>query len=233
MAVVKLSGLLSGVAGKINGSQFNNSSSGLILQRKCQQKAVGSANQLQWRQNFKFAANYWKSLTPAEQEANNASALNYPYTDRFGDTRYYNGYQLLLRSNCNLLNSGLSLINEVPSTPPTSGSYTSTSGIAYIPPISNLTLYVNWSVSPAISSNSKTNIFLSPVVSAGVSNYTGKYALAGTFNSNDEEAFFNPWDIPYYSSWYAGGKIFIQLQAINIATGVLVAQINFSLNVTS
>lgn len=223
MAVVKLSGLVSNVAGKFNGSQFVRHNNQLMLQNKCRQRLEPRAKQLQHRQYFKFFANFWQTLTNTQRMDNNTAAAYYPYIDEFGDTRYYTGYALLLRSNLNLNQAGFVPIQVVPSPAPTMGSLVFNSITAAILASGVPRLTLSNSFSSSLIGTSSYIFFVSPPVSAGISVYNGSYVFQGVrsiVGSPQQNGVLRP---SYWQSWQVGMRVFVKVHVIDNASGVQVA----------
>lgn len=182
MATIKYSALVSDIRGKFNGSQLSRSRAGSLLQQKGNQRRFASAAQLSQRLKMASAGSFWRSLTPEQQEANNAAALNYPYIDKYGDTRYYTGYQLLLRSNLNIQKTGGTLISEVPATPPTVYNWSPFIDTLALDTGFGVFMYASTTTDAPESEKWQTLVYVSPAVSSGVSNYTGKWLYLCTWN---------------------------------------------------
>jgi len=124
MALIKLSGLLTGMSGKLGGSIIAQTSNGNYLkQNSFSQQHPTAAQSLQRTQIYPVTQN-WRSLTPTQQAAWVSESPNYPYTDRLGGTSYYTGFQLFTKLNLNrlligetVLNTPATYVNYVLSTP--------------------------------------------------------------------------------------------------------------------
>lgn len=220
MAKVQYSALVSEMRGKFNGSQLSKNRSGNILQVKCSQRIGATPSQSLQRSTFGFLARYWRSLSPADQTDNSANSVNYPYTDKFGNTRYFTGYQLLLRSNLNLAVSALPPIAVVPATPPVAPTMTLDDFFAYIEPSPVGSLFWAWDVTSASQDDYTFQFFVSQPYSAGVQVYTGKWLNVGFSDPSANEFGLAPEAIPFYSTWQIGQKVSGKLFVVHKASGV-------------
>lgn len=228
MALVQFSALVDGIRGKSNGSQFNSTRAGYVLQKKCSQRKGATQAQSAQRASFAYLSKFWRTLTPEQQQANNDASVNYPYTDRFGNTRYYTGNVLLLRSNLNLAQSGLPPIAEVPFTPP----------VAPVAELSDFLATVSGSVLGELfwslywtgisAGQYSVQFFYSDPASAGVTNYTGKLYFAGSMDLTDSDFYLNQSEIQNFGSWQIGLKMFTSVYVVDNASGIVVLSFNSS-----
>lgn len=222
MAVLNMGVIVTDIRGKLAGNQFSKSRAGNILQRKCNQKKGGTPSQSNRRAVFADFAKYWRSLTDSERAQNNANTSSYPVLDRFGNVKFLSGFQLLLRSNINLRTLGSSPIQVVPATPPAAAGVTVVyMNIAVIP--SGVTEAVFETTDLTGDYSNKTFVlYISPGVSPGISNYNGRFTQIGTYVP----------DVTTYSFAFgypntlvlptAGDKVFMILDMVDNATGVVV-----------
>lgn len=101
MAVLKFSGLVSAIQGKLNGSVLSPSRSGFVLTQIPRQRKEPTAAQLAVRSNFSSASYFWRQLTTTEKEDWQTIADAHPVPNRFGDLyalpafQYYKRMQAL------------------------------------------------------------------------------------------------------------------------------------------
>lgn len=225
MATIKYSALVTDIRGKFNGSQLSKSRAGSLLQRKGSQKIAPSQKQLASRLNLANVGSYWRSLTTEQQAENNANALNYPYIDKYGDTRYYTGYQLLLRSNMNRVTIGQTLISVVPATPPDSVVIQAEfNNIGYYP----VDEQAAGTFITAVSGSLVDRTFIwytSAPVSAGVNNYTGKWNIVLVQDATNPDLFigFGPESFPV--AMPGDYKYFWRIDVVDNASGVVVGSL--------
>jgi hypothetical protein len=99
MAVVKWTGLVTAMKGKIRGSVMQLGAGGQIMRSNRQ---FNQHSNMRWRGskvNIATVANNWRSLTPTQMLAWASATSMYPVTDRFGNTHYPSAYTLYMRLN--------------------------------------------------------------------------------------------------------------------------------------
>lgn len=224
MAIFQLGTVVTDIRGKIAGQQFNKTRAGHILQKKCIQRKGATGSQSVRRANFSRLARFWRTLTGAEQSANNANAVNYPVTDRFGNVKILTGFQLLLRSNINRSLVGIEPLRVVPATPP--------EGVTIINADINInasvcgfpTLSMFWNTSGSTENVYWSVFYVSEGTSPGVENYTGKYFLYGKAATQSET--FDPdcVNLPQIPTWVSGRKVFVKVISFHRPSGIVVAE---------
>jgi hypothetical protein len=114
MAVIKLSGLITQISGKVGGSVFCKTKNGQIVKNNSFSLPQNSPAQSIAQTKIQTVSSRWLLLTPGEKSAWSAEAVNYPYLNKVGETSIYNGYQLFLKLNNNLLVATLPVNISVP-----------------------------------------------------------------------------------------------------------------------
>lgn len=97
MAVIKYSGLVDQLRGKLNGTVFSRFNAGFNAYKKGQPSRWGSDTQQFMRQGFQEAARIWKNLTPVQRSAWTEIALNSPVANRLGEPALLPAYQYMLK----------------------------------------------------------------------------------------------------------------------------------------
>lgn len=220
MAKIQYSAIIGDVRGKLSGSQFSKNRVGSFLGNKPNRKSTATAKQSAYRANYAYLAKYWNGISVADKEANQAAAANYPYVDKFGNTRYFSGYQLLLRSNINRLMSGLGPISVVQNMPPEAPDFTVNSiSISVVSGVSSLTL-IDMTSDPTPNTDYGYQLFVGVPVGNGVAVYSGKYTYfyQNVLQTRTED--FNQSYIKGSEYWQAGQRIFIKTVVIHLASGV-------------
>lgn len=103
MAKLKLSGLLTGLSGKLGGSIFGSGANGNYMRQNAYSQQPSTVQQQLYRNRVFEVSEFWRSLTPTQQQAWINEAPNYPYINNAGSTVEYTGYQLMLQCNQNRL----------------------------------------------------------------------------------------------------------------------------------
>ncbi|MFQ5445942.1 MAG: hypothetical protein ACE5FF_03325 [Saprospiraceae bacterium] len=114
MAKLKLSGLLSGLSGKINGSVAARNRGGAYLRTKVTPSNPQTAAQSTARNLMTQYAQAWRGLTVAQRAAWNGAVDGFQTTDVFGDLRTPSGENLYIRLNINLEIAGGTPITTPP-----------------------------------------------------------------------------------------------------------------------
>lgn len=233
MAKIQYSAVIGDIRGKLGGSQFSKNKSGNIFQNKPNRKQSSSSGQSAYRSNFAFLSKHWNGISVSDKEANSAAALNYPYVDKFGVTRYFSGYQLLLRSNLNRLMSGLAPIDVIQSTPPagaTLDNLTFTINSVYG---TGRIFTINFDAGTSSPSDYDVQLFMGIAGGNGVMNYSGTYLFFYNTNIGSSPGNFG---VSYYTPaayWQSGQKVFVKLVVIHMASGIEVSSYIISAIVAS
>ena len=116
MPKIKLSGLISDIKGKANGSVFARNSGGLYYRNN---PSGGGQKTNTWalaKAKLSSLSGKWRNLTADQRIAWNNAVSNYPTVNAFGEPRTPTGYELFMRLNGPLVNLCLP-INEIPQNP--------------------------------------------------------------------------------------------------------------------
>lgn len=224
MAKINYSALITGIRGRYNGSQFSVNKSGSLLQNKAIPPKRITDLQGLIRSRFSRLARFWRQLTPSEQQSNNDAAPNYPYTDKFGNIKYFTGYQLLLRSNLNRAVSGLQPIRVVPMIPPQGLDIGETVLYLSFAQDQGWAVSVNWQQDFSQPTGYDAQVYVSKGISPGQSVYNDTWYYVGSTNQYEgllEESFINSNVI---NSWGYGTKVFCRVSFVHLDSGVTVAE---------
>lgn len=223
MAKIQFGAIVVGARGKLNGSQFSVNKSGAVLQNKANQRRAKTPAQTQVNARFGYLARYWRTLSPSQQADNNSATPFYPYVDKFGNTRYFTGYQLLLRSNLNRAYSGLGPISVVPTPPPAGFDLVDPDLIVAVSGSGVTELVVSWVGGSPNPENYSVQVFASGPQSSGLEAYSGAYYALGYQDANIGEYAINPVPGKAGLNWYVGGQIFTRVVVIHKASGIEVS----------
>lgn len=114
MALVKLSGLITGIVGPVQGTTFQPYR-GQTMMRVTGRPLRKSPNAVQQqKQNFGAVKNAWTILPPENKAAWNNAALNFPFKSKTGEMYYGSGYQLFMSCNIILTRNGTAMITDPP-----------------------------------------------------------------------------------------------------------------------
>jgi hypothetical protein len=107
MALVKYGATVAQISGSVGGVVFARNRGGAYIRNKTAPVQPGTALQLAARTIFGSAVNTWTNILDSTQrEAWNTYASAVPYTDIFGETRYYSGQQRYIQCFTALVNHG-------------------------------------------------------------------------------------------------------------------------------
>lgn len=107
MAKVKYGSTVAQLSGSIGGTVYARNRGGAYIRNKTAPIQPNSGLQSGSKTIFAAAVNTWtNTLSNSERTAWNAYASAVPYTDVFGDTRYYSGQQRYIQLYIALTNSG-------------------------------------------------------------------------------------------------------------------------------
>ena len=110
MGLIKLSGLLTDLGGKFNGSVIQRNKAGIIM-RNNHWKAPQNFPKWQAQKSaFAVLAATWRTLTQIQRDAWNTAGALYPATNRFGDVYTPSGFQLYTTLNGTLQAAGQALL---------------------------------------------------------------------------------------------------------------------------
>lgn len=112
--------LFSGIAGvdmrgKLNGSVFSKNRGGAYVRTKVTPVNPQSTAQQAQRNNLATWSAAWRGLTEVERQSWIDGAINFPYTDIYGNTKVLSGQQLYVKFNINLANAGGAALDACPS----------------------------------------------------------------------------------------------------------------------
>jgi len=107
MAILKLSSFVSQISGKINGTVFCKTNYGQIVKNNSYSLPQFTPLQTEVQSRISHIPSLWQSTTPTQKEQWQNATVDYPTTNKVGETVYYTAYALFLFLNQNLNFSGL------------------------------------------------------------------------------------------------------------------------------
>lgn len=175
MAKVKFSALISDMRNKLNGSVFSKNRAGAFLRNKVTPSNPQTPSQAGVRSILGTLASGWRSLTDSQRTAWNNAVESWTTTDIFGDTVTPSGFQLYVRLNGNIVNAGAAAITDPPAPTGISGATTLTA----VPDVGTSALDCVTVPDPVPAGQTMIVESTAPL-SAGISNFSGKYRKIGT-----------------------------------------------------
>lgn len=97
MAVIKYSGLVDQLRGKLNGTVFSRYKTGFSAYKKGQPKRIGSRPQQLMRQNISLASQSWRNVSPGDRDIWASKAALFPVLNRFGDPVTLSPYNYFMK----------------------------------------------------------------------------------------------------------------------------------------
>ena len=91
--------MVSDVRGKIGGTVFARGSNGSYIRTFAMPRNANSFIQQVKRNDLSYYSQKWRNLANADRKAWIMQAVQAPYKNRVGDTSYYSGFQLYMRTN--------------------------------------------------------------------------------------------------------------------------------------
>lgn len=205
MAAIQYTAIVNEIRGKIKGTTFKNTKAGTVVQsnpRPLSKKDqvlsdnISASSKLtkadagRTRNQIGVLANAWRGLTDAQRTQWNTSAINFPFTDRFGNAYTGSGFQVYMQKNMMLLNIGEATIP----TPPA-------------PSVITTPVFTTWTTNPAPGMNltmpaavpvgQNLEIFSNYPLSAGKGYSLAQFKQIGWLINADG----NPVDL---EQWYTG-----------------------------
>jgi hypothetical protein len=114
MSLIKWSGLVSEVVGKLNGSVFFRNRYGSVIRNNTTPINNHTPADEIIRAYIYYLSKHWKDLTEIQRAAWRTLATRVTLTNPFGDTYNPTGYNLYISNNMNLKCAGLAFIDDAP-----------------------------------------------------------------------------------------------------------------------
>lgn len=102
MAKVLFTAVVADMRNSLAGTVFARNRYGAYARNRTTPANPNTAAQQAVRASFSAVATAWRTLTEAQRLTWNRSAINFPYTDIFGNQRFLSGQQLFQKLNTNL-----------------------------------------------------------------------------------------------------------------------------------
>lgn len=157
----------------------------------------------------------WKGLTQTQRDLWDQITSSYQTTDIFGDLFKYTGFNLFMKLNRNLLEIGESQIADAPA-PATVQGILSLSIAVDVFTTDFLVTYT-----PAIDANTKVLVYATAPQSQGKKFVKSEYRKIDVMVTADASPFdiIAEYEAVFGSVGSEGGKIFLQMRPVDIATG--------------
>lgn len=114
MALIQLGAFITQLSGKIGGQSISNRGNSTTIRNITQPSPSATVLQSFQRSLTSQISNSWQFLTQVQRDAWTATAVNYTYVNRVGQTITRNGYQTFCFCNQNLFLAGIPFIQNAP-----------------------------------------------------------------------------------------------------------------------
>lgn len=215
---IKWSALVGDVRNKLNGSVASKNRYGSYFRTKTTPVNPQTSYQQAARQILGNISSSWRALTESQRRSWDAGAVNFPFTDIFGDQLTLSGQALFIKLNSNLEKIGQPRIDTAPlpqgfdEVALTSASVTLTSGS-----ISAMELSLNLATVPAGYSLA---VYATPPINPGRSFVKNQFRFLGTAvvaaNDADIQSMYTD---RFGAAASAGQSIHFRVALVNNTTG--------------
>lgn len=114
MAKILMTAIVADIRNKLNGSVFSKNKAGAYIRTKVTPVNPQTTAQQNQRNILSTWSQGWRGLTFAQRSGWNSAAVNFPYTDIFGNIKQLSGFQLYCKLNINLNIAGAAGIDDAP-----------------------------------------------------------------------------------------------------------------------
>lgn len=222
MAKIKLSSIgITNISGKAGGTIYANNKGGAYMKNFAVPSNPRSTLQQERRSTFGSLSSMWRSLTEGERNAWEAASQDFPRRNHFGDVYYLSGNSLFQGFNSNLALIGLNAKTSAPIKEEIQHleDLSLTSEFSGTPVAYSLTIGMTFG--PESPTNTTYAVFVSPPLSAGISNAKKRMRFLTTITAgvggntlNITTAYTAKFGTPA-----EGAKIFCEIKAIDKNNG--------------
>ena len=114
MASVKYGAIITELKGKVGGQVFQGGNVGYVLRNKGYTPGISSTVRQVANSNLIANTKGWRNLTLVQQNDFNSRSVDWPFTDKYGNTYTGSGYQFFNALNTNLFNVAGTRATSVP-----------------------------------------------------------------------------------------------------------------------
>lgn len=218
MAKVKFSALVSEMRNKLNGSVFSKNRAGNYLRNKTTPVNPQTTFQQAVRQRLGNLSAGFRALGLSVIQAWNEAAVNFPYTDIFGDQKFLNGKDLYVKLNVNLANAAQSPITAPPLPVGfpvfslTGATLTQAAGV-----FDSFTLATSFAIVPA---GYTLLVHATDPINPGINFVKNRYRLLGAFTAADNEVNLETaYPARFGTTMVLNQRVFVKAVLISNTTG--------------
>ena len=210
------------VSGKIGGTIFSKNRGGNYAKNRVIPNNPATSRQSLVRGRFGSLSSQWRLLTQGQRDSFTAASVNFPRTNRIGDTILLAGNALFVSLNTSLLNVGLPIITAAPS-PQGVTEFVIDDFNAFSDVALELMNVSATAIDPLLQDVMKVEVFATAPVSAGISNVTSLFRQIAVFDGNQFIAGENLSILEDYKDVFGafttGSRIGVKLLPVNSVTG--------------
>lgn len=115
MAKILTTAIVADIRNKLNGSVFSKNRYGSYVRTKVTPVNPQTTAQQNVRNILSTQSQAWRGLTESQRQSWIDAAINFPFTDIFGNSKILSGSALYVKLNSNLVNAGVAAIDAAPS----------------------------------------------------------------------------------------------------------------------
>lgn len=115
MAKILTTAIVADIRNKLNGSVFSKNRYGSYVRTKVTPVNPQSNSQQNVRNILSTQSQAWRGLTEDQRQSWIDAAINFPFTDIFGNSKILSGSTLFVKLNSNLVNAGVAPLTDAPS----------------------------------------------------------------------------------------------------------------------
>lgn len=209
MAVVKYGLIITDIKGKVNGQTLQGGNFSKVLRTNSNAKNSKTTALSNSTNKLVSVTSQWKLQSDADKLLWEAAALTYPFTDKYGNTYYANGFQCFTSYNRNLLTIGY------PITPTPNAVFPS---IDVSPFTFSSTTKANVTIVPTtiLASTQFYLIYASQAYSAGRNNNNPIFKLITAIDMNGVAAIkVNTYYNAVFGNFISNSKVIFKIVQIN------------------
>lgn len=214
MALVKFGGGVAGMSGKVGGTVFSRNTYGAIARNWTKPVFKATDKQLAVNAAFGAQSQAWRTLTDAQRVAWKGLASTVAFLNRLGESIYLSGQAMFNKLNQQLLSVGAAAIDDAP-------AYTiPSSPLTLAAVVSDVDFRISFTPTP-VPAGVAFQVWATPQLSPGKEFVKNLFKLvrnlpAATATAVDVFAQYKA----IYGTTIVGQVIYVQIRAVDVATGV-------------
>jgi len=203
MASVKYGGIVTGLKGKVGGQVFQGGNGVQVMRNKGNSLGRSSGTRNAATANLVTITTAWRNISDAERRSWYAANTTWPFTDKFGNVYYGNGYQMFVAYNRALLALNVATVNT-PAAPSAPGDYGTITAA-----FDGSVFTVAWS--STMATGQKLFIFASPALSPGVNDNNKRLTFMPSVPTDLGNSVFisDAW-VKAYGAGATGARVIVQ-----------------------